>query len=475
LIRRLPSIALALALFTTPLHAQVYQSGNITVGHIPIWLATGIIGDGGAVTANTTLAGGSTTSISAGTTDYCAASGCASSAAIAATVPFIGTAANLYATVAAAPGTGHTVTATLYTGTYGSLATTALTCTISGAATSCSDTTHQVNILAGQAWAIQLVVGSGATSTGGQSFGMQFISSTPPQPTAPYVLQSGNITSGHLVGWITNGVIGDGGAINIAPSSLNDVLCANINGLIFDCGMLGGTPLAQTAAFGTNTTQLATTAFVQAAITGAGVFPQTTAPISHEWFNSYTASTGLFTQTQPAFTDISGVATASQIPTPTASTLGGIESITSLAHNWIAYIDTSGVPHQSQPSFTDISGAASTAQIPAAPLASGSSTGNTLTAPYGYFICTAACTVTPPVPAAGYQFCVMNADNASGVITLGALGSSARYENTARTNYGTAGTGTLSSAGAVGDMICIIGLDSTHYLSPTYVGTWIAS
>jgi hypothetical protein len=115
------------------------------------------------------------------------------------------------------------------------------------------------------------------------------------------------------------------------------------------------------------------------------------------------------------------------------------------------------------------------ADIPATPFATGSSTGNTLTAPRGYFVCTSTCTVTPPVPAAGYEFCVMNDDNVNTVITLGAIGSSARYEATARTGYGTAGTGTLSSGGAVGDMICIVGRDSTHYLSTTYVGTWTTS
>jgi hypothetical protein len=113
--------------------------------------------------------------------------------------------------------------------------------------------------------------------------------------------------------------------------------------------------------------------------------------------------------------------------------------------------------------------------LSAPPLATGSSTGNTVTGPNAYFVCTAACTVTPPVPVAGYQFCVMNDDAVTGVITLGAIGSSARYENTARTAYGTAGTGTLVSGGAVGDMICIVGRDSTHYLSPTFVGTWTAS
>jgi hypothetical protein len=99
----------------------------------------------------------------------------------------------------------------------------------------------------------------------------------------------------------------------------------------------------------------------------------------------------------------------------------------------------------------------------------------TLTAPNGVAICTGACTVTVPVPAAGYQFCVVADDNVSAVITLSALGYSARYENTARTGYGTASSGSLSSTAAVGNMVCIVGRDSTHYLTTNYVGTWTAN
>jgi len=55
-------------------------------------------------------------------------------------------------------------------------------------------------------------------------------------------------------------------------------------------------------------------------------------------------------------TQVYGTLPTASVPAPTASTLGGIESITSAAHNWIAYIDTSGVPHQSQPNYTDLAG-----------------------------------------------------------------------------------------------------------------------
>jgi hypothetical protein len=50
------------------------------------------------------------------------------------------------------------------------------------------------------------------------------------------------------------------------------------------------------------------------------VVPINTPAIAHEWLNSYNAETGAFTQTQPAFTDISGTATAAQVPALSALT-----------------------------------------------------------------------------------------------------------------------------------------------------------
>ena len=51
---------------------------------------------------------------------------------------------------------------------------------------------------------------------------------------------------------------------------------------------------------------------------------------------------------------VCGGVPAAALPNPSASTLGGIESIAALAHTWIASIDTSGVPHQSQPATADL-------------------------------------------------------------------------------------------------------------------------
>jgi hypothetical protein len=66
---------------------------------------------------------------------------------------------------------------------------------------------------------------------------------------------------------------------------------------------------------------------------------------------------------QPTY--FTGPIPASQVPNPSASTLGGIESLASTLHQWINAISTSGVPSSTQPAFTDISGSVAASQMPA--------------------------------------------------------------------------------------------------------------
>lgn len=49
---------------------------------------------------------------------------------------------------------------------------------------------------------------------------------------------------------------------------------------------------------------------------------------------------------------------AAQLPNPTASTLGGVESLAAVSHNFLTSISTSGVPAQAQPVCADLSNAA---------------------------------------------------------------------------------------------------------------------
>jgi len=59
-----------------------------------------------------------------------------------------------------------------------------------------------------------------------------------------------------------------------------------------------------------------------------------------------------------------GLVTSTVLPNPSASTLGGVESLALTTSQWINSISTSGVPVASQPAFTDISGQATLAQFP---------------------------------------------------------------------------------------------------------------
>lgn len=82
--------------------------------------------------------------------------------------------------------------------------------------------------------------------------------------------------------------------------------------------------------------------------------PSPFTPITHQFLTGMNGS-GTFSSAQPAFTDISGSVAAGQLPNPTASTLGGIESFAAVSHQWINAISTLGVPSATQPSAADLS------------------------------------------------------------------------------------------------------------------------
>jgi len=54
------------------------------------------------------------------------------------------------------------------------------------------------------------------------------------------------------------------------------------------------------------------------------------------------------------------------IPAPTATTAGGVISAGPVAHEFVTEIDTTGLPHLAQPAFSDVSGVATPAQLPIA-------------------------------------------------------------------------------------------------------------
>jgi hypothetical protein len=122
---------------------------------------------------------------------------------------------------------------------------------------------------------------------------------------------------------------------------------------------------------------------------------------AHQWL-TFIDSSGVQHTAQPSFSDLSGTLTigqvptitsaqvdssieivahknlangyagldgtakiaASQLPNPSATTLGGVESIAQQPSKWISTISTSGVPSLTQPAFADISGTLIAAQEP---------------------------------------------------------------------------------------------------------------
>jgi hypothetical protein len=86
--------------------------------------------------------------------------------------------------------------------------------------------------------------------------------------------------------------------------------------------------------------------------------------IASQWIRSISTS-GVPASSQPAFTDISGTVAAAQLPNPSPTTLGGIQSLAAVSSRWINQISTSGVPSATQPAFTDISGNLAAGQLPA--------------------------------------------------------------------------------------------------------------
>lgn len=91
---------------------------------------------------------------------------------------------------------------------------------------------------------------------------------------------------------------------------------------------------------------------------------QSFAAVSSQWIRAISTG-GVPSASQPAFTDISGTVAAAQLPNPSASTLGGVQSFAPVSNQWINTISTSGVPSASQPAFSNISGSVAAGQMPA--------------------------------------------------------------------------------------------------------------
>lgn len=98
-------------------------------------------------------------------------------------------------------------------------------------------------------------------------------------------------------------------------------------------------------------------------LTGKPQLAQTEAGASNNFLTAYSAATGLFSKAQPSFANISGTVAASQLPTPTTSTFGGVKDLAAVSNSFLTSV-VNGVPITAQPSFSNISGSVAAAQLP---------------------------------------------------------------------------------------------------------------
>lgn len=123
------------------------------------------------------------------------------------------------------------------------------------------------------------------------------------------------------------------------------------------------------------------------------------------------------------------------LPNPSATTLGGIESYVAVSNQWINAISTSGVPSSTQPAFTNISGTLAVGQ---------GGTGQTTLTNHGVLIGAATSAITQLAAAAAGTF-------------LTGQGASSDPSFSATPTLGIAGTtkGTLSLAGNTSGVVTV--------------------
>lgn len=119
---------------------------------------------------------------------------------------------------------------------------------------------------------------------------------------------------------------------------------------------------------------------------------QSTVGASNQWISSISTS-GVPALTQPAFSNLSGIIASAQfgsqsqnavlagpisgsgsptfralaggdLPNPSATTLGGVQSFAQASNQFLTQISTSGVVSAAQPAFSNLSGTATLAQLP---------------------------------------------------------------------------------------------------------------
>jgi hypothetical protein len=146
---------------------------------------------------------------------------------------------------------------------------------------------------------------------------------------------------------------------SVALGGSQAVACGDLSNGATGCSTPTGTTSGTIPVLGSGGTLAPATLPTPGASSLGGV--QSLAPVAHN-FATGLATNGALSTAQPAFTDISGVASPAQLPTPTPSAIGGVQSLSVTTHFFLTGIATSGAVSSAQPAFADISGLGTMAQ-----------------------------------------------------------------------------------------------------------------
>ena len=175
---------------------------------------------------------------------------------------------------------------------------------------------------------------SGATAATNSTYGVgAFTSGISEQSSASYTLQNTDY----------QGIIifDSGATVNV---TLNSNVTSNFQATILNLGSgaialatsdgsaINGGPSSLTLASGQGVQVFfANRAWLAYAGTAViQIVPQSVGPVAHEWVNSYNATTGLFTESQPSFADISGNLAEAQLPTAGVTHTVALAALTTL-------------------------------------------------------------------------------------------------------------------------------------------------
>ena len=174
----------------------------------------------------------------------------------------------------------------------------------------------------------------------------------------------GTITSGTWHGSILGNAYG-GTGLDTSTAGTGQLLIGNGTGFTLNT-LTAGTNITITNTAGTITIASTGGAGGVSSFTGDGTILSNsastgavTATLATQTANKVLAGPTTGSPATPTFRSLVGA----DLPNPSSSTLGGIQSAAAVSHQWINSISTSGVPALSQPAFTDISGQITLAQM----------------------------------------------------------------------------------------------------------------